>query len=583
MCPRSRSRSTTRFTCGYVLLGVVSWLIACGERLPQPPVRPNIVLISIDSLRSDHLGCYGYGRATSPTMDRLAEEGALFEVVTSSSSWTMPAHASLFTGLPEFVHGVDRSSRQLIPDKRTLAEAMQAAGYRTVGIWSNLFFDPQFGLDQGFEAYWSHRGASEDLDGAQDWDLRHALYHQDVTGPAILGKVDAALAGDDGRPLFLFVHLSDVHYDYVAPQPYGSMFVSDDYEGEVDGSGISAYMDRQPGSLLKQDLEHLIDLYDGEIAWVDHQVRRILASLEARGLTDETAIVVTAGHGEELFERGRLGHKHSLFDEVIRIPLVMRFPGRIEKGQRIDSPVGLIDIAPTLLEWAGAEPLPEILGRSVQPLLDGEVSDGSEVAVTELANELATEENLFALRTKGWKLVVRGKQREGAQLYDLLTDPDEQNNLFGVDDALTQTAEAQLQATLAELENLQLRHAQPRMGSGRLSEATERQLSSQGYFSEIGRAGTSIWADPNPIEICTDATSTFGKTTIIWNAVDAVGPVEIRVWPPGTIFGTHDIIGSKPTKEWVRDGLEFALVDTDSGEEIGRTRISVVQVDCSNP
>lgn len=566
-----------------VLFCVTATLLACGEPTLQPKVRPNIVLISVDSLRPDHLGSYGYGRPTSPAMDQLAAQGVLFEVATSSSSWTLPAHASLFTGLPDFVHGVDRSSRQLIPDRRTLAEAMSAAGYRTVGIWSGPLLDPQFGFDQGFEAYWSHRQTPDEPKDQRNWNLAHVLSHQDITGPAILSKVDAALAVDDDRPLFLFVHLWDPHYDFIAPQPYGSMFASKDYTGTLDGQNLAALLDQESSAFSSDDVQQLIDLYDGEVAWTDHQIGRILAGLEARGLTDETAVVVTSDHGEEFFEHGSFGHKLSLFDASIRIPLLMRYPGRFEPGTRIATPVRSIDIAPTLLEWAEAEPLPEILGQSLQPLLDGELNPSPRVAVMELADEKIPEKSLFALRTEGWKLVARGAQRQQLELFDLEAGPDEKANVYGIDDALTQEAEAQLRTTLGELEAMRLLHAQPQLGSGRLPEDLERQLLALGYISEAGQAANPIWADPNPIEVCQSAGPSLGKTMIIWNAVNVAGPVEIWVQPNGTIFGTHDIIGSKSTETWVTDGMVFSLVDTDSGTEIGRTRVSVVEIDCPDP
>lgn len=561
-----------------------TWLAACGDVPSQPEARPHIVLISVDTLRPDHLGSYGYGRPTSPSLDRLAEEGALFEVVTSSSSWTLPAHAALFTGLPDSVHGADRSSRQLIADRHTLAERLQEAGYRTVGIWSGPLLDPQFGFGQGFEAYWGHRepiggGETQEDAAQQNWNAKHLMSHQDVTGPAILEKVEAALAADDGRPLFLFVHLWDPHYDYLAPSPHAASFVSEDYQGTVDGQNVAAYLDLE--SLPEADLEHLIDLYDGEIASTDQQIGDIVSRLEDRGMLDQTAVVVTSDHGEEFFEHGAFGHRRHLYDASIRIPLVMRYPERVPAGRRIAAPTGIVDIAPTLIEWAGAQPLPHILGQSVQPLLDGEAPPENSTTVSQLIYEDDMEGSQLALRTESWKLIVRGQEQPSFELYDLVTDPGEQVDLHGVDTALTQAAEAQLRTTSAILEDLRNQHIQLRRKASRLPAHTLKQLRALGYLgTEVGDE-SPIWALPNPVEKCVDdVDDIYATTTLHWDAPQITGPVKVMVWPAGTDFATSGTLGSQTTGNWVTDGMEFSLVDTQTGDELGRTHITFIRVEC---
>lgn len=582
---------TTRLHCILNWFQLIAWTaaavvcVACGgeSSSPSSSERPHIVLITVDSLRPDHVGAYGYDRATSPSIDTLAEQGAVFEVATSSSSWTLPAQAALFTGLPDYVHGVDRGSRPLLPDRRTLAEAMQSAGYRTVGIWSSPLLDPSFGFDQGFETYVSARrtvGTVGESEGSREWDLRLQLSYRDINGPAVLGKVDAALAVEDERPLFLFIHLSDVHYNFMAPEPYGSMFAAKDYAGGVVGAEVDSLTSRIADSLAPHDLQHVMDLYDGEVAWADHQVGRILASLEARGLTDRTAVVLTSQHGIELFDHGTFGHRKNLYDSSIRIPLVVRYPGHVDAGQRLTAPAQIIDIAPTLLEWARAEPLPEIVGRPLQPILRGETpndDDDEPVAVAELGREVGRP--LFAVRTPTWKAISQGKDQKLVELFNLETDPAEQHNLVGVDPQLTQVAEVQLQTTVGELRDRRLQHVRPTLGTGRLDGATEAALVEQGHFAEAN----PIWADPNPIEVCAgERDPPMGVTTLSWNAVEAEGPMEVWVWPDGNLFTTRDVIWSEATGDWVRDGLEFALVDTATGEEVGRTRISVVEVECQD-
>ena len=561
-------------------------LTACTDAPPQPASRPHIVLISVDTLRPDHLGSYGYERPTSPSIDRLASEGALFEVVTSSSSWTLPAHAALFTGLPDSVHGADRSSRQLIADRYTLAESLQEVGYRTVGIWSGPLLDPQFGFGQGFETYWGHRDpitgdGAEGAEAQTDWNAKHLMSHQDVTGPAILKKVEAALAADDGRPLFLFVHLWDPHYDYLAPSPDDGSFASGDYQGPVDGQNVATYLDLE--SLPEPDLQHLIDLYDDEIAWTDQQIGDIVAHFERRGMLDQTAVVVTADHGEEFFEHGAFGHRRHLYDASIRIPLVMRYPERVSAGQRIETPTGIIDVAPTLIEWAGAEPLPQILGRSLQPLLDGEVPTEGSKTISELVYEGDPEGSQLAVRTADWKLIARGQEQRSFELYDLTSDPEEQVDVYGVDPDLTRTAQAQFKKTSAELAALRDQHIQLRRKASRLPADMVKQLRALGYLgTEIGEE-SPIWALPNPIEKCVDdVDDIYTETTLHWDAPEITGPVQIMVWPAGTVFATAGTLGSQTTGNWVTDGMEFSLVDTQTGDELGRTEIQFIRVACSD-
>lgn len=559
-------------------------LIAAGlgsscsdDSAPSSEPQPNIVLISVDSLRADHLHCYGYSRPTSPTIDRLASEGALFEVVTSSSSWTLPAHAALFTALPDSAHGVDRGAKKLLAERRTLAEALQAAGYRTAGVWSGPLLDPRFGFGQGFDDYVSH---AEHTEG--DWDAAVERSHQEVTGRQTLDKVDALLDSDSEAPFFLFVHLWDVHYDYIPPPPYDTLFDAD-YSGEVDGRDLVRYLGLGLGDLSKDDLRHLEALYDGEIAWADRQIATLLEKLETLGVAEETLVVVTSDHGEELFEHGSFGHKRKLFDESIRIPLVMRYPNRIEEGRRLVQSVGIVDVAPTLLELADAEPLPDVLGRSLVPLLDGREWSRSSPLVSELVENPQTGESLLAIRSQKWKILLRPMSGGTVGLWDLKKDPHERTNIFGVDAVLTQSAITALPSTLAELERLRERHAGASLSSPGFEELPadlQRQMESLGYLNTSAPAAVQgrLRATPNPIQVC-DGTG-VGVTTLYWDIDGVAGPVELRVGgPDGKLFARTAAVGSATTGPWARDGMVFFLVGAD-GEILGSTLIRVTRAGC---
>lgn len=413
----------------------------------SPP--PNVILISIDSLRPDHLGCYGHGRNTSPTLDKLAREGALFETVVSTTSWTLPAHAALFTALADSVHFCYDDQKWLDGSRTTLAENLKDSGYETVGFFSAPYLHPSFGFAQGFDSYQdctSYSKLSVDLlksdrfikdkfdeHGLIDQGLMSGA-HQDITNPIILGDVKKWLDERTGGPFFLFIHLWDVHYDYIAPKKYVDMFTTD-YEGPVTGKNVFRTAHKRPESWTDADVEHLKALYDAEIRYTDDTIGEILAHLEKQGLKDTSMIAVTADHGEAFYEHGLHGHRWSLHDEEIRIPLILRYPPLIGAGQRIDRPVRIIDIAPTLLDLAGQPPLPHAMGRSLTPLC-AKPPEGwtDETAICELkVPHRKANSNLMALRDRSRKIVY-DEAKKRFTIYDLTKDPGEQEPLREVQD-----------------------------------------------------------------------------------------------------------------------------------------------------
>jgi arylsulfatase A-like enzyme len=406
--------------------------IACNgsDRAEGPP---NVVLISIDSLRADHLGSYGYERETSPHIDRLASQGIVFENAIADSPWTLPTHASLFTGLTSRVHRVTFDGRRLDPLRTTLAEVLSAAGYQTRGLWSGPYLHPIFGFDQGFAAYGGVVGplayddpqafAAEDpVDAAR---LRRELNresHRTVTSPTLTRKALEFLAEPHERPFFLFLHYFDVHYDYLPPEEIWRRF-DPDYEGKLTSVPFSSHR-RIHRDMPERELLHLRALYDGEIFFTDHYVGRVLEALDEHGLSERTLVVLTADHGEEFFEHGEKGHRKNLFDEVMKVPLLLRWPGELDAGRRLDTQVALIDVLPTILELVGQDPPEEVQGRSLAPLLRGEALPPADV-LTRLV--LPGTLSSVALRTPEWKLIVRDD--DTSAFYDLASDPREQRSL----------------------------------------------------------------------------------------------------------------------------------------------------------
>jgi arylsulfatase A-like enzyme len=362
--------------------------VACGADIGSARAR-GVLLISVDSLRADHVSSYGYqsptapGVATTPVIDRLiANAGTRFTRAYSTTSWTLPAHMAMLTGLPNELHGVRGLPDQLHPSRPLLAQLFRDAGWRTGGFWSGPNLHPYFGFDRGFEVY-------EDCSTHPVQDVAvfspldettfeatvsmHEDSHQGVTGPAVVEAFSRWFeeVGDD-EPFFAFVHLWDVHYDYLAP-PEHDLFHPDRYFGPIDGRNFTSIELADPATKPKgrADLLRLISLYDAEIHFTDLQVGRMLDLLRRDGRFDDTLVVFTSDHGEQFLEHQSLGHKHSLFDETVRIPLLMRLPGVVPEGQVVDELVGLVDLAPTILELCGL-PTPEsVWGTSLVPTLTG--------------------------------------------------------------------------------------------------------------------------------------------------------------------------------------------------------------------
>lgn len=310
----------------------------------------NVILISIDSLRADHLGAYGYDKPTSPALDALGARGVVFERAYSTTSWTLPSHVAMLSGRDDRAHGVLTHNRKFGEDVPTLAEELGKQGIGTVGFYSGPYLHPTFGFARGFDQYWN---CSSVIPKEEDREvgLAHFASFKDETNPLILANLRRWLdAGGPTERNFIFIHMWDVHYSYTPPDQYVRMF-DPDYTGEIDGTVYGD--DRVHAGMDPRDLRHLIARYDGEIRYTDDTIAEILRMLEAAGLLVNAAVIVTADHGEEFFEHGAVGHQQSLFEEVLHIPLMIELPGRPSVSRRIDEVVSLIDIYPTICELFG--------------------------------------------------------------------------------------------------------------------------------------------------------------------------------------------------------------------------------------
>jgi len=340
---------------GTAILAGLAVVVPTSERDPMPtkaspPPRatagtepdrpPNIVLISIDSLRADRLGCYGNARPVSPTIDRLAATGLRFTDAVATSPWTLPSHMSMLTGLDALEHGVQTELDRLPQGVATVAEVLREHGYQTAGIVSETLVGRTFGFARGFDTF----------DDTTAVAAMSAL--DEETAPVVTDLALRQLDGFAAAPFFLFLHYWDVHYDYLAPEPYRTMFDTE-YAGTVDArdfihnESINAHMPAR-------DVEHLLALYDGEIRWVDDHLAQVVARLESSAQTDETVLIITSDHGDEFFEHGGKGHGITLYREVMQVPLIISGAG--VANDTVAAPVSLVDIAATIYDLAGVDP-----------------------------------------------------------------------------------------------------------------------------------------------------------------------------------------------------------------------------------
>jgi arylsulfatase A-like enzyme len=380
--------------------------------------RPGLVLILIDTLRADHLGAYGYSRNTTPFLDSLASRGVLFQDCIAAAPWTLPSAMSLMTGRLPSGHRVENDGMKLSAGIPTLAEVLQASGYSTSAVISHIYVSGVFGFDRGFQRF-------EDFGLTRDYRFEAGLEPRASKVTDRAAQLFRGMKRARGGGFFLFVHYFDPHWDYDPPPPFDKRFGSA-YHGAITGSYQSFSHYALPGvEMSPADRQHLVDLYDGEIAYTDAQIGRLLETLRKEGAGEDTLVVVTADHGEEFKEHGALGHGRNLYDEVIRVPLIAARLGGKGPVRRVREQVRDIDIFPTFCEIAGATVPAGVRGKSLTGFLAGK-QGSSRGAVSETIRFDAYRKSY---REPGRKLIVRLEDNRH-EYYDLTADPGETRNLW---------------------------------------------------------------------------------------------------------------------------------------------------------
>jgi choline-sulfatase len=379
-----------------IALALLAAAAACGrDRAPSPAPaeRPNVLLVTIDTLRADHLGCYGHQAAATPTVDALARRGVRFETAVSHAPLTGPSHASILTGRTPLGHGFrNNSGFVLAPTVSTAAENFRQGGYRTSAFVSGFPLDRRFGFDRGFETYDDHLPRGN--------DRRRTPYverNAGATTEAVLRWLGAS--GDkagERRPWFLWVHYYDPHAPYEPP--------------------ATDLVDRFRAAP-----------YDGEIAFVDRELGRLIQALSDRREIERTIVLVTSDHGESLGEHGEATHGIFVYDATIRVPWVMAGPG-ITAGRVSRTVARGIDVLPTLLDYAGVPPRPPVEGRSVRAAADGRDMQDAPAYAESLYPEMELGwAPIRAWRTAAFKFI----DVPTPELYDLRADPSETANRIG--------------------------------------------------------------------------------------------------------------------------------------------------------
>ena len=374
---------------------------------PTADDRPNVVLVSLDTLRADRLGAYGATRPTTPVIDRLAAEGTLFETAITAAPWTLPSHLTMLSGVYPCVHGLvtDAIFQRLPGGVHPLAAILRAEGYTTAAFTEDGYILPEV-FQPGFDVF-SYGTAA--VDGIE----------------RTVGAACAWLRDHARTPFFLFVHTYQVHWPYQSPAPYHGMFA------QPEARAISRELDD----------------YDAALRYADATLASLVAAIDQLGLASRTVLVVTSDHGEAFNEHGTTRHGNAMYEEILRVPLVWRAPGMVAAGRRVHALVGLIDVVPTILDLLSL-PAPAILqGQSLAPLLRGETEPGPPRV---LFAENALHGNALVARSQAWKAFFDG---DGPiRIHALSADPDERDP--GSGRAFAAAAEAARAGFVAECERV---------------------------------------------------------------------------------------------------------------------------------
>ncbi|MCD4702466.1 MAG: sulfatase [Candidatus Aegiribacteria sp.] len=403
---------------------IIFMLLSCGSQTDDTDTGMNVLLIIIDTLRADHLGFWGYERDITPSLDSLALSGTAWMEMQAQSSWTLPSVASILTGLSPREHGAGISYGRMygmatsIPN---LQGILHSNGWQTCAIFNVIFLNENFGFHRGFD-HFDCRGVAENtgcrradqtVDDALEW----------------LNDLDAETS------FFMVLHFYDPHIPYDPPPPYDTLYADPSYTAFLDGQqqlNVMNAVNRDGDEIDDEGLNNLIDLYDGEIAFTDAQIGRLLCEIRNKELADSTLVIVVADHGEEFLEHSGIEHGRTLYQEVTHVPMILSGPG-VTAGRAIDVPAAHIDILPTILSHLQLAVPEGLTGRN---LLAAEYSELDIPA----SNLLWSEYPQASIRRDDLKIIWNA-DGSGIEYYDLAQDPREQAPLQDPDILMVEAVE----------------------------------------------------------------------------------------------------------------------------------------------
>ena len=395
-----------------LFLSSAPWCISLTQAKPPH----GIILISFDTLRADSLGIYGYHRNTSPFIDAFAQESIVFENAIAQAPWTLPSHMSIMTSLYPISHGVVETNLRLADEQVTLAELLRAGGYQTAAFTSGGPMSEVYGFDQGFDTY----------------------DHKWITIEQLLPKVKKWLETNKANPFFLFIHSFDIHYPYKPPPPFNAIFHDFPYTGRlIPSSKTLLAIGKNELQVTDDDLRHFRALYDGGIRYADEKIGEFLSYLRDAGLEDRSLIIITADHGEEFKEHGRVLHNQLYYRPNLQVPLIMRIPHYPRREIRISEFVQSIDVLPTILGAARLPSHPQAQGRNLLPSIKRQKNifnrflwkithPFTKDSHISFAEHRKTE--CYSVMTDRYQLIYDSRS-ESMELFNLKDDPLERKNI----------------------------------------------------------------------------------------------------------------------------------------------------------
>lgn len=452
-------RRRAAFAAAAVLLAV---RVAAADEIATCD-SPPVILIVVDTLRADHLSTYGYARLTSPALDAYARSGAVFEHAYAPSPWTLPSFGSIFTGLLPTQHGAGALMSvgkkvlfaRLSDRLPTLGERLHAFGYPTHAVAGNPNLDPRFGVARGFDTYDFRAGGMDSIRRAD----------------VIVDRSLAWIHSRHGAPFFLFIHFFDPHMNYDPPPPVRGRFTDALPHGRLSLPFAESARIRAGRLWLSADEQEFVrGAYDEEVAFVDLQLGRLFAALREDGLLERAIVIFTADHGEEHWDHNGFEHGHTLYDELLHVPLIVWGPGI--RAARIDVPVSLIDLAPTVLAGVGAPPIAAAPGVSLWPLLTGGTPPALRALFAERPRYGPDRAAVIRWPYKGVVDLDGGPP----QLFNLADDPGERINLSAKYPGVMVSLHAAIDQEVAA------RRRQPTPATATLDSATRERLRALGYL-----------------------------------------------------------------------------------------------------